>query len=70
MRFRLERSVQLCCLQHKEGRGPVGVGPQKATKVIRGLEHFSCEDKLHGRITIQSGEGKALEETSLQPSGA
>jgi len=67
MRLRLEHSVQLCDLQHKEGQGPVGVDPQKATEVIRGLEHFSCEDKL--RIAVQSGEGKALEETSLQLSG-
>jgi len=25
---------------------PVGAGPEEATKMIRGLEHLSCEEKL------------------------
>jgi len=26
--------------------GPVGVGPEEATKMIRGLEHLCCEERL------------------------
>ncbi|KAK4825667.1 hypothetical protein QYF61_001490 [Mycteria americana] len=30
----------------QEGHGPVGAGPEEATKMVRGLEHLSCEDRL------------------------
>ena len=30
----------------EEGRGGVGAGPEEATKMIRGLEHLSSEDRL------------------------
>jgi len=30
----------------QERHGPVGVGPEEATKMIRGLEHLSCEERL------------------------
>jgi len=30
----------------QEGHGPVGVGPEEATKMIQGLEHLSCEERL------------------------
>ena len=30
----------------QEGCGAVGVGPEEATKVIKGLEHLSYEEKL------------------------
>jgi len=30
----------------QEGRGAVGAGPEEATKMIRGLEHLSCEESL------------------------
>ena len=35
----LEPSVQ-------ERHGAVGVGPEEVTKMIRGLEHLSCEEGL------------------------
>ena len=30
----------------QERHGPVGAGPEEATKMIRGMEHLSCEDRL------------------------
>ena len=30
----------------QERHGPVGTGPEEATKMIRGLEHLSCEERL------------------------
>ena len=30
----------------QERHGPVGAGPEEATKIIRGLEHLSCEERL------------------------
>jgi len=30
----------------QDRHGPVGVGPEEATKMIRGLEHLSYEDRL------------------------
>jgi len=30
----------------QERHGAVGAGPEEATKMIRGLEHLSCEDRL------------------------
>ncbi|PKU27789.1 hypothetical protein llap_21907 [Limosa lapponica baueri] len=29
-----------------EGHGPVGMGPEEATKMFQGLEHLCCEDRL------------------------
>jgi len=29
-------------------RGAIGAGPEEATKMIRGMEHISCKDKLRG----------------------
>jgi len=28
------------------GRGPVGEGPEEAVKMVKGLEHLFCEEKL------------------------
>jgi len=28
------------------GHGPVGARPEEATKMVRRLEHFSCEERL------------------------
>ncbi|KAK4808144.1 hypothetical protein QYF61_025485 [Mycteria americana] len=33
-------------LSAQEGHGAVGVGPEEATKMIRGMEHLSYEDRL------------------------
>jgi len=33
-------------LSAQERHGPVGAGPEEATKMIRGLEHLSCEERL------------------------
>jgi len=30
----------------QEGHGAVGAGPEEATKMIRGLEHLCCEERL------------------------
>ena len=30
----------------QERYGPVGVGPEKVTKMIRGMEHLSWEERL------------------------
>jgi len=30
----------------QERQGPVGAGPEEATKMARGLEHLSCEERL------------------------
>jgi len=44
----------------QESHGPVGVGPEEATKIIRGLEHLCCEERL--RVgAVQPAEEKALE---------
>jgi len=42
----------------QERGGTVGAGPEEATKMIRGLEHLSCEERL--RVgAVQPGEEKA-----------
>lgn len=66
MRRHLEHGVQLCGLQHKGGCGTVGVGPQEGQSGDQGAGAPLYEDKLRVGV-VQSGEGKALEETSLQP---
>jgi len=57
----LERSAQ-------ERHGPVGVGSEEATKVIRGMEHLSYEERLRvGAVQPQSrreGSGETLQQPS------
>jgi len=33
-------------LSAQERHGPVGAGPEEATKMIRELDHLSCEERL------------------------
>jgi len=42
----------------QERQGPVGAGPEEATKMIRGLEHLCCEERLRAGA-VQLKEEKA-----------
>ncbi|PKU35072.1 hypothetical protein llap_14625 [Limosa lapponica baueri] len=56
VRPHLEYCVQLWSPQHRT----VGTGPEEATKMLRGLEHLSYEDRLRELgLFVQPGEEKA-----------
>lgn len=46
MRPHLQCCAQVWGPQHKKKRGPVGVGPEDATKMLSRLEQLCYEDKL------------------------
>jgi len=46
VRPHLEFCIQLWSPQHRKDLHLVGLGPEEATKMIRGVEHLSCEKRL------------------------
>jgi len=44
----------------QEGCRAVGAGAEEGTKMLRRLQHISCEERLNGGGLVQPGEGRVL----------
>jgi len=60
-----ESCIQLWSPQHRR-HGAVGAGPEEATKMIRGMEHLCCEERLSWGCSAWRTQGSR--ETLEQPS--
>jgi len=49
----------------QERHGPVGGGPEEATKMIRGMEQLSYEERLRELGVVQPGEENKVSEETL-----